>query len=64
MRPQNFRFDIPGYKEVKTVIQEKLQKVKASISKTRDSPVNNADIMQELLDCWIQHNITQNVRIT
>jgi len=59
-RPSNFRLEIPGNESFKKEVQDKLQKVKSAISRVRGKPVNNADVITEMLDFWMNQNITSD----
>jgi hypothetical protein len=51
-RPPNFRLEIPGDENLKNRILEKFQEVKRYLTTSLDKPVNNANIIKELLDVW------------
>ena len=51
-RPPNFRLEIPGDENLKNRIQEKFQEIKRYLTTSLNKPVNNANIIKELLDVW------------
>jgi hypothetical protein len=53
-RPPNFRLEIPGDVEFKTTIQRKIHEVKSFLTSKQTKPVNNAVIIEELLDFWLK----------
>ena len=62
VRPPAFKLEIPGDSVVKKSIMEKLQVVRAVLMNKLQKPVNNADILENVLDGWIQKNTdTQTV---
>lgn len=63
-RPPNFRLEIPGDGEFKTKIQGKLQEVKTFLTSKRNAPVNNAVIIEELLEFWLKkHSEDQSIEL-
>jgi hypothetical protein len=53
-RPPNFRLEIPGDVEFKATIQRKIHEVKSFLTSKQNKPVNNAVIIEELLDFWLK----------
>ena len=54
-RPPNFRLEILGDENFKNRLQEKFQEIKRYFTTSLNKPVNNANIIEELLDVWKNH---------
>ena len=51
-----FKIQFPGDDTAKTVIQGKLQTVRGHLTKIRSNNVTNSDILNAVLDFWMQKN--------
>ena len=49
----SFRLEIPGDSEVKTRLMDKISEVRSRMTKSLQRPVNHADILETLLDHYL-----------
>ena len=49
----HFRLEVPGDNEVKSRMMEKINKVRTKMMENLQRPVNHADIIETLLDHWL-----------
>ena len=54
VRPPAFKLEIPGNIGVKQSIMSKLQQVRTKLVSKLQKPVNNADILETVLDSWLK----------
>ena len=52
IKPPCFRLEFPGDKDAKLHVYERLQKVREHLTKLRNRPVNNYDILDYSLNCF------------
>ncbi len=55
-RPAHFKLEIPGDDEVKQPILSSLQTVREKMLCDLQKPVNNCDIMKDLIETWMKYN--------
>lgn len=55
-RAPSFKLEIPGNAEVKSDLMLKLGEVKKKMVAMASRPVNNADILEGLMDSWLRLN--------
>jgi hypothetical protein len=60
MRPASFKIEVPGDNDVKEKLLHKLQQVRRIMNGNRSRPVNNGDILEHVLDAWLQNNGSTN----
>ena len=53
-RPPVFKIEVPASVEKKVDILEKMKRVRGNLVDELNRPVNNLDIMENLLDFWIK----------
>ena len=53
-RPPYFKISVPGDEERKRTILQKLQQVREILMQNLNHPVNNGDILEKSLDCFIE----------
>ena len=63
-KPPSFKIELPGNAERKNEISEKLRSVRGSLQKTFNRPVTNSDILDAVLDFWIQSHVKEEEQET
>jgi hypothetical protein len=53
-KPPSFRWEIPGDDDVKAIMNSKLLKVRETLTRQFNKPVNNRDILEHVLDFWCE----------
>ena len=61
-RPPSFKLEIPADIPKKTLLLDKLQIVRENLMKRMNRPVNNFDIIENVLDFWIEEKETGKTR--
>ena len=58
VRPPSFKLEIPGNAEIKARLLQKMGEVRKKMTELTKKSVNNAEILEGLLDSWIKVNNT------
>jgi hypothetical protein len=58
-RPPSFKLEIPGNADVKSKLLQKMGEVRRMMTDLTKKPVNNAEILEGLLDSWLKVNSSQ-----
>ena len=62
IKPPCFRLEFPGDKDAKLHVYERLQKVREHLTKLRNRPVNNYDILDYSLNCFQEKHGKQTIK--
>lgn len=54
-KPASFKIEFPGDSTLKAMLQEKFSIVKQKLRQEAQLPVNNSQVLQRLLDDWLDH---------
>ncbi|KAJ8297993.1 hypothetical protein KUTeg_024524 [Tegillarca granosa] len=59
-RPPSFKLEIPADETNKQIIMDKMHKVRDRLVQLSNRPVNNREILETVLDKWIEANCQEN----
>ncbi|KAJ8314865.1 hypothetical protein KUTeg_007015 [Tegillarca granosa] len=59
-RPPSFKLEIPADETNKQIIMDKMHKVRDRLVRLSNRPVNNREILETVLDKWIEANCQEN----